>query len=128
MAIEYTPAEFADILLGAAADAVKETEQVVSKGSLNIKNDARRNVQMTAPVHNAHAQYDINYDIDVHGATVTGDIGYDSGPGKAGNLGNLLEFGGGGDHSPPHRDLGRALDDEEPRFEQALADMTDRLL
>jgi hypothetical protein len=33
-------------------------------------------------------------------------------------LGNLLEFGGGGDHSPPHRDLGRALDAEEPRFER----------
>lgn len=125
---EYSPEQFAALLLGAAAASPKETVQIVRKGSGNVKADARRNVQMTAPRRNAHAFLDINYDVDIQGATVVGDIGYDTGPGKAGNLGNLLEFGGGGDHSPPHFDLALALAEEEPRFEEALADMGERLL
>lgn len=125
---ELTPDQFAAVLMGAVAKAPRETVAVVRRGSLNVKNDARRNVQQTAPIHNAHAQYDINYDVEAQGVTVVGDIGYETGPGKSGNLGNLLEFGGGGDHSPPHRDLGRALDIEEPRFIQALEDMAEKVI
>jgi hypothetical protein len=58
---------------------------------------------------------------------VDAEIGYDKNT-KPGRLGNLLEYGGGGDHSPPHRDLGRALDAEEPRFTEALAALVEKLL
>lgn len=125
---EYTPDEFAALLMRAAAKAPREAVDVVRRGAANVKRDARRNVQQTAPVHNAHAYLDINFDVEVHGVTVEAEIGYDQGPGKAGNLGNLLEYGGGGDHSPPHRDLGRALDVEAPRFIEAIGDMGERLL
>lgn len=125
---EYTPDQFAAILVGAIPKAAKATVDVVRKSSGNVKIGARKNVQMTAPIHNAHAQFDINYDVDTQGTWVVGDIGYDTGPGKSGNLGNLLEHGGGGDHSPPHRDLGRAMDVEEPRFIQALEDLTEQVI
>lgn len=125
---EYTPDQFAGVLMRAVAEAPHEAVQVVRKGSLNVKLGARRNVLQTAPVHNAGAHRDINFDVVSQGPTVVGDIGYDTGPGRAGNLGNLLEYGGGGDHSPAHRDLARALEDEEPRFVRALGDVGERLL
>jgi hypothetical protein len=123
----YTPEQFAAILMQVAAETPRETVKVVRKGSGNVKTDSRRNVQITAPIHNAHAFRAITYDIEAVGVTVVGVIGYDKDI-NGGPLGNLLEFGGGGDHSPPHRDLGRALDVEEPRFADALGDMGERLL
>lgn len=125
---EYTPDEFADILMAAVARTPRETVQVVRKGAQNVKTDARRNVRMTAPIQNAHAYRDISYDVDAEGVTVVAEIGYEKGPGKAGNLGGLLEFGGGGDHSPPHRDLARALEAEEYKFGKALEDMGEEIL
>lgn len=124
----YTPDEFAVVLMGAAVEAAQETAKVVSKGALNVKNDARRNVLMTAPVQNAHAYKDISYDLDSQGATISAEIGYETGPGKAGNLGNLLEFGGKGDHSPPHHDLRFALEAEEPGFVRALEDVVEQAI
>ena len=124
----YTPEQFAAYLLNVVAQVPKETVAIVRRGSANVKRDARRNVQQTAPIHNAHAFRDINFDVEAAGTKVIGDIGYDDGPGKAGNLGNLLEFGGGGDASPPHRDLARALEDEDGRFVRALEDMGEELL
>jgi hypothetical protein len=76
-------------------------------------------------MHNARAPYAINYDVNVDGATITAEIGYDKDlPG--GSLGNLLEYGSR--NSAPHRDLGRALDAEETRFEDALAEAVVKLL
>lgn len=124
---EYTPAQFAAALMGAAARSPRETVQVVRKGAGNVKDGAQRNVLATAPVHNAHANRAITYDVAAEGVLVVAEIGYDKTI-NGGAIGNLLEFGGGGDHSPPHRDLGRALDVEESRFENALGDMGERLL
>jgi hypothetical protein len=122
-----TPDTLAAAMLAAAAGAVAGTRAVVQKGALNVKNEGRANALASAPRHNARAPYAITYDTKVGKASVEGEIGYDKNkPGGA--LGNLLEFGGGGDHSPPHRDLGRALDAEQPRFEKALADMAEKLL
>jgi hypothetical protein len=130
----YTPDEFARHLVEAAPKAAREAAKVVRKGSLNVKNEARRNVRATAPVHHAHAAETITYDVDTADLTITGVIGYDKEIGASagkkgpGAIGNLLEFGGGGDHSPPHRDLARALESEEPRFVQALADAAEKAL
>jgi hypothetical protein len=122
-----TPETFAAALMAAAAKAVVETRAVVQKGALNVKNEARVNVASSAPTQNAHAQYAITYDTTVRPTAIEAEIGYDKNkPGGA--LGNLLEYGGGGDHSPPHRDLGRALDAEEPRFLSAMDLLAGKLL
>jgi len=130
-----TPDSLAADLLKAAAGAIVVTRAVVQKGALNIKTDAQENVRKSAPRRNAHAAQTINYDTTVNATSIDAEIGYDKDKNKAdgkrtgpGGIGNLLEFGGGGDHSPPHRDLGRALDAEEPRFEASLALAIERLL
>lgn len=132
---EYTPEQFAAILLSAAAKTPREAVGIVRKGSVNVERDAKRNVRQTAPVHNAHAANTITFDVAAQGPAVVGEIGYDKelfrSPGKKtgpGGIGNLLEFGGGGDHSPPHHDLSRALAVEEPKFLQAIADMGERVI
>lgn len=116
-----TPQTLAADMLRAVATVTAGATAVVAKGALNIKNEARRNVEKSAPVQNAHAQYAITYDAPkLVGMSIESEIGYDKEK-NGGALGNLLEFGGGGDKSPPHRDLGRALDAEEPRFEAAMS-------
>jgi hypothetical protein len=125
-----TPDSLAADMLKAAGEAVVGTRAIVAKGSLNIKNGARKNVVQSAPVHNAHAQYAIGYDteIDAKGLVARGEIGYDKDK-PGGDLGNLLEYGAPRrGNSPPHRDLGRALDSELPNFEDAIALMAKKLL
>jgi hypothetical protein len=122
-----TPETLAAALLASAAKAVAETRLIVQKGALNIKTEAKNNVAASAPVSGAAAARHITYDTTIRPTTVEAEIGYDK-TYKAARLGNLLEFGGGGDHSPPHRDLGRALEAEEPRFHGALDAMAGRLL
>jgi hypothetical protein len=122
-----TPDSLARDMLKAAAEAIVGTRGIVQKGSLNIKNEARKNVAQSAPIHNAHAANAITYDtqIDAKGLVTRGEIGYDKGrPGGA--LGNLLEYGSR--NNAPHRDLGRAFDSELPRFEDAIALMAKNLL
>lgn len=123
----YTPDQFAAVLMNAAQRAPRETVDVVRRGLKNVKADARRNSIASSGFSARGAPYKIEYDgPHADGVTVYGDVGY-KGEGQ-GNLGVLLEYGGGGDASPPHRDLARALDVEEPRFVEAMADMGERLL
>jgi hypothetical protein len=131
----YTPDEFARILEKAPVKAAKDVVKAANKGALNVKNEARSSVQRTAPVHNAHAADFINYDVSGLGSTVSAEIGYDKDKGKRagkrtgpGGIGNLLEFGGGKDHSPPHHDLRRALEAEEPRWVNAVGDAGEKAI
>lgn len=119
---------FALDLLQSAVEAPLLAAAVVKKAAQNVKNEARENVSRSAPVHNAGAARAITYDTpSIRGTRVETEVGYDRDlPG--GPLGNLLEFGGGGDHSPPHRDIGRAADNEESRFESAFAKLAGKLL
>ena len=128
MARTLSPDEFAAELLASATKAPVEAAKTVKKAAQNIKTEARANVLQTAPTHQAHAHRAITYDEpNILGARVTSEVGYDKDlPGGA--LGNLLEFGGGGDHSPPHRDLGRAMDDEAPHFEDFMLTMAKKIL
>lgn len=120
-----TPLTLAADLLKAAGAAAAGASAVVSKGALNVKNEGRANALRAAPRRNARAPYAITYDTNINGATIEAEIGYDKDkPGGA--LGNLLEYGSR--NNPPHRDLGRALDNEQPRFEKALVEMAERLL
>lgn len=120
-----TPATMAASLLAAAGKAAVETRAIVAKGALNVKNEGRANALRSAPTRHAHAPYAIGFDLNVAPTAPAAVIGYDKDqPGGA--LGNLLEYGSR--NNPPHRDLGRALDNEEPRFEDAIALMAGRLL
>ena len=122
-----TPYTLAAALVGSGAKAVVETRAIVQKGAQNVKTQGRNNALQSAPTRHAGAPHAITYDTKIQPTTVEAEIGYDkSRPGGA--LGNLLEFGGGKDHSPPHRDLARALEAEEPRFVTQMDLMAGRLL
>jgi hypothetical protein len=123
-----TPETFAAALLLSAAEAVAGTRAVVQKGALNIKTDAKANVQASAPTHNAHAAQTITYDTTVKPTTIEAEIGYDLRVSRSANIAWVLEYGGGKDHSPPHLDVSRALDVEEPRFLNAIDEMAGKLL
>lgn len=122
-----TPETFAADLIKSAGQAIQGTRAIVQKGALNVKNQAKVNVQKTAPIRHAHAHTAINYDTTIKATTIEAEIGYDKDK-RPGRLGNLLEFGGRGDHSPPHRDLALALEAEEPRFEAAVSALAEKLL
>lgn len=118
-----TPSTLAADMLRAAAGAAVGARAVVAKGALNVKKGAQENVAKSAPVHNAHAGSAISYDLDTSG--LGAEIGYDKDK-RGGALGNLLEYGSR--KNAPHRDLGRALDDEEKRFEAAMDALVGKLL
>jgi hypothetical protein len=123
-----TPNSLARDMLKAAAEAIVGTRGIVQKGSLNIKNEARKNVAQSAPIHNAHAANAITYDteIDAKGLVTRGEIGYDKDR-PAARWATCWSTAPG-NNSPPHRDLGRAFDSELPRFEDAIALMAKNLL
>jgi hypothetical protein len=122
-----TPETLAAALLASSAKAIAGTRAIVQKGAANIKTGARTNAIASAPTRHAGAPYAITYDTTIKATTIVAEIGYDKDkPGGA--LGNLLEFGGGKDHSPPHRDLARALESEEPRFVTQMDLMAGKLL
>lgn len=123
----YTPNQLAAVLLASGVSIVAETRKVVQKGSQNIKNEGRRNSIVSSGRSAAGAPYAIEYETRFAKTKVEGEVSYGD-KNKMGKLGALLEFGGGRDHSPPHRDLARALEAEEPRFVQALEDLPGRLL
>lgn len=101
-------------LLASAAQAPKQAASVVAKGALNVKTQARSNAAVSAGAHAKLYPGTITYDMSATG--LSAEIGPEAR--GQGNLG-VLEYGSA--HNPPHRDLGRALDVEEPRFVEALA-------
>jgi hypothetical protein len=115
--------DWAATIAAASADAVTAGRAVVSRGSLNIKNDARR-LALAGP-HTPHYPASINYDVTVDGDDIAGEVGPVEGRRQRG-LGNLLEYGG--PHNPPHPHHEPALDAEEPRFYTACEDLAARLV
>lgn len=103
------------ILTRAPAVTRKGARAMVSKGSLNIKNQARR-LAPKGP-HTPYYEQSINYDITETPVYVEGEIGPVEGRRQRG-LGNLLEYGSA--HNPPHPHHEPALDEEEPRFYAAV--------
>lgn len=102
--------------------AQREAVEVVAKAALQVKNGWRDNARSSAGSHAPAYPDSISYDLSLTGALV-GHVEAEIGPDKSrrqGALGNLIEFGSV--HNPPHNDGGRALRDESPKFEKALAE------
>lgn len=113
--METTLAAFARELELSATSMPARGAAVVAKGALNVKNEARSNARASSGTHAAKYPDTITYGID------PGGLGAEIGPERRGqgNLGPILE--NGSVHNPPHRDLGNALDAEEPRFLEEVA-------
>lgn len=114
---------WSDDVRASAPIAYAKARAVVSKGSLNIKTEARRN----APGGGAARHYpaSINYDITETPMEIVGEIGPVEGRRQWG-LGNLLEYGSS--HNPPHPHLEPALDHEEPKFYAAAAALAEEAI
>lgn len=108
----------------AAAHVAEQGEKVVSRGSLNIKNDWKR--AWSGIAHAPRIPRSISYDITNDGATITGVTGPEDNAVTQGFLGAILEFGG--IHSAPVPGGLPALEAEEPRFVAAVGDLAEKLL
>lgn len=97
----------------------RDARAVTMRGALNIKNDWRTNARATARKHGRYYPGTVGYDFASYGPDLfMAIIGPDKG-GTQGPLGAILEYGSV--KNPPHRDGGRALDAETPRFEAQMA-------
>ncbi|MFJ9012345.1 hypothetical protein [Streptomyces canus] len=111
-------------LARAVPRARRDARAVTMRGALNIKRDWQSNARSSAPRHAPAYPSSIGFDLAAYGPDIwMAIIGPDKG-GPQGALGNLLEYGSV--KNPPHRDGGRALDVEEPRFEAQLALIAER--
>lgn len=107
----------------AAVEIEEQGEQVVSKGALNIKTDWKEHWDGYA--HLPHLPRAINYDVQRDGGTVEASIGPVRGELQAG-LAPYIEYGTV--NNPPLPGMEPAVDEEEPRFERAVADLGEKLL
>lgn len=116
-------AAWSRVVVAAGADAMREGQPVVAKGSLNIKNEARR-LARHGP-HTPHYAASISYDVATGADWIEGEIGPVEGRRQRG-LGNILEYGT--PNNPPHPHHEPALDTEAPRFYAAAEDLAARLV
>jgi hypothetical protein len=99
--------------------ARRDARQVLMRGALNIKRDWRSNARASSGRHAPMYPGSVGFDVAAYGRDMwMATIGPDKGA-PQGALGNILEYGSV--KNPPHRDGGRALDAEEPRFEAQMA-------
>lgn len=119
-------AEWEADLLRAAVTAPVEVRQVLFRGALNIKKDWQR--RWSGIAHAPHIPRSIDYDIEGSPLAPEAQIGpnRELGPEAQGFLGAILEYGG--IHNGPVPGGLPALDQELPRFERALADLSVELL
>ncbi|MFF4600558.1 hypothetical protein [Amycolatopsis sp. NPDC001319] len=111
----------ADDLEAIAEKAAPKVKKVVEKGAVNIKNGMRQD----ATGHPTFRYFpgSISYDV------TDGGMGAEIGPDKnlvQGALGNLLYFGTS--RTAGVLDINRPLNEETPRFADALADVAEDIL
>lgn len=117
--VSMTPSQFAAELLKKSRQPPNRLSVVVENIARKVEAAAKANVRRTAPIHNAGAYRYIDYEITDHHSGTSAIVGYNR-TYRPARLGNLLEFGGGGDHSPAHYDLALAL----KAYEQEFVDKT----
>lgn len=116
--------EWIATLEGAAKQAPDQVRKVVSKGSLNIKQDWRR--RWSGHAHIPRLPYAIGYDITTGPVAVSSEIGVDQSK-PQGPLAGIIAWGSPAGNAPLPGPL-EALDAEGPRFESALATLAAKLL
>jgi hypothetical protein len=116
-------AKWVQVLEHARDEVGPEGRKVVEKGAYNIKDYWR--AKWGGFRHAPDLPYAVTYDIFDEGDRVRAEIGPDKNK-RQGALGNLLEFGS--ENNAPHPGGSPALDAEGPRFEQAVADLAEKLL
>lgn len=124
---EVTLAQFARELFEKSGITMNRVKTVCDRSGDAVVNQAKKNVLKTAPIHNAGAYKYIDAETTIRGEEIVVVVGYNT-EHRPARLGNLLEFGGGGDPSPAHWDLARALESEEERFYDKMGDMAEGLL
>lgn len=107
--------------------ADKEFPKVVARGALNVKTEWRTSWEAIRkpPTHIPHLPRGIGYDTSSKPPVWSAEIGVSAANRQAG-LAHLLEYGS--IHNPPYPGGQAALDSEEPRFVQAVADAAVDLL
>jgi hypothetical protein len=119
--------ELAEDLRLASEEVIAKMRPVVSRGAANIKDDWRTAWKTLGP-HITDLPWKVNYDLDDDGSTIDAQIGPDLEKGGQAPLANIIEFADGNVRSAPHPAGAHALAAEEPRFEQAVADVAEQLL
>lgn len=104
-------------LTDAPRKAQRTAAKVVTKGAVNVANNARRFI--TGLAHAPHYPQSISFDVSWRGTAFEAVIGPDK-ERVQGALGNILEYGTS--KNPPHAHLGPALDIEGPNVERFLAE------
>ncbi len=97
---------------------MRDVKQVVSRGCLQIKNDWKE--RWEGHPHIPQLPRAISYDVVGRGLAVYGEVGPDKNK-PQGPLGNIIEFGTV--HNSPIPGGVPALEEEEPKFVKALADL-----
>jgi hypothetical protein len=107
--------------------AVPASVAIVTKGALNIKQDAQTRIrgQLGSPTHLPHYPNAIDFDIRYGVGRIEAEIGPNSAM-PQGGMGAPIEEGGIRTAPMPH--MGPALEAEGPKFEKALGDMVEGFL
>ena len=108
--------------------AQKRLGKVVGRGALNIKNDWKVRWTAIQSVHTAipHLVRGVGYDTDERSPRFSADIGVNAKNPQA-PLAHIIAYGTPG-HNAPHDAGLDAMDAEDPRFVQAVADAAVELL
>lgn len=111
-----SPAKLARDLFVTAGTTAGVVAAVVAKATAEVKVEAVRNSRASSGQSARKAPDAITSEIGKRRTMIEGVVGYEAR--GQGNLGHLLEYGSslGNVRNPPHRDLGRALDNAEQGF------------
>lgn len=121
-----TPDEMVRHLLSAAAKAPAEARDALDASARRVREGSQRNARAANRVHARGLAATVGSDVSPAGFRMEAEVGYNKG--GVGNLGAILEYANGRTHNAPQRNLGRALEVEEPVLPESLGDMGERLL
>ena len=103
-----------------------EVRPVVAKGALNIKTTMRDDLAKSA--HFGQVARSVTYDTKAGQSFASAEIGPVTAGQTVGDLAHFAYFGGANGGGGTVRDPQEALNEESPRFVDAVSDVIDRLL
>ena len=116
----------ADDLKGAADQVLDKVAPVVARGAVNVKATMREDMQSSR--HFGQVAASISYDIERGSGWVEAEVGPVTEGRTVGDLAHFAYFGGSPGGGATVRDPQGNLDDEEPRFRNAINDVVGGLL